>query len=339
MIGRIAARIAGGLALAASLAACGLSAPNPTSGAARPAGSVGPAGADSVSPTATRSIQPISALIHPAAGKYLGLEVNGAPDSLAPVIPVGASIGRNPNLLGQYVTWNSPFDARAAANSVSYGALYFISWEPYNTTVQAIADGASDAYISRFARAVRSFGEPVALSFGHEMNGNWYPWATNGTTAAEFVAAWRHIHDLFTQAGAGNVIWVWDPNIINPMPNVQLRPYWPGDAYVNWVGLTGYFATTGPHTFAGLYGPTMTEISSFTSEPFIIAETSVETGPSETASVGNLIGGVKEHSNVLGLIWFNYDKLGIDWTLGARPEVRAAVAASLDGMQFVSLNR
>jgi hypothetical protein len=333
MIGRITASVAGCLVVAAGVAACGLSAPSPTSGAPVQAG------VQSSSSHAAGKIEPVSALIHPATGKYFGLEVNGAPDSLDPVISVAASIGRDPNLLGQYIEWNSPFDARAAANAVSYGALYFISWEPYDTTMQAIADGASDAYISRFARAVHGFGEPVAISFGHEMNGNWYPWGTTGTTAAGFVAAWRHIHDLFTKAGADNVIWVWDPNIINPMPDVQLEPYWPGDAYVNWVGLTGYIATTGPHTFDGVYGPTMSEISSFTSKPFIVAETAVETGPSEIESVHNLISGVEERSDVLGLIWFNYNKDGVDWTLGERPDVRAAVAGSLAGMQFVSLDR
>ena len=98
-------------------------------------------------------------------------------------------------------------------------------------------------------------------------------------TAAQFVAAWRHIHDLFAAAGANNVIWMWNPNIVNPMPNVELAPYWPGSAYVNWVGITGYFATTGPHTFAtGVYGPTMAEVRKFTSNPVIIAETAVETG-------------------------------------------------------------
>jgi hypothetical protein len=83
----------------------------------------------------------------------------------------------------------------------------------------------------------------------------------------------------------------------------------------------------------------MSEISSFASKPFIIAETSVETGPSDTGSVHNLISGVEAHSDELGLIWFNYDKAGVDWTLGGRPDVRAAVAGSLAGMQFVSLGR
>ena len=116
-----------------------------------------------------------------------------------------------------------------------------MAWEPYDTTAQAIANGQSDAYITKFADAVRALNLPVAISFGHEMNGNWYPWGTDQTSAPAFVAAWRHIHNLFVQAGASNVIWVWNPNIINPVPQVQLQPYWPGDAYVDWVGITGYF--------------------------------------------------------------------------------------------------
>ena len=71
------------------------------------------------------------------------------------------------------------------------------------------------------------------------------------------MAAWRRIHDLFTRAGATNVIWVWNPNDIYPVPQVQLKPYYPGNAYVNWIGITGYVATTGPHTYGSLYAPTV----------------------------------------------------------------------------------
>jgi mannan endo-1,4-beta-mannosidase len=333
MTGKLAAVVLSFLAIAASLTACGLSAPQQTSGAAIPADPQ-----LTVSPGALQKIVPVSSLIHPV-GKFFGLETNGAPDSLNPVLNVAASIGRNPNLLGQYVAWNVPFDAAAAARSLNYGALYYVAWEPFGVTAQAIADGASDAYITRFAKAVRDLGGPVALSFGHEMNGNWYPWGTSQTAAADFVAAWRHIHDLFAKAGTDNVIWVWNPNIINPMPDVQLKPYWPGDTYVDWVGITGYFATTGPHTFNGVYGPTMSEIRQFTTKPFIIAETAVQNGPSMLDCVHSLISGVEDHSDVLGLIWFNYDKNGVDWTLDGRPVVRAAAAGSLAGMQLVSLDK
>jgi mannan endo-1,4-beta-mannosidase len=328
--GRLASCLLGAVALAATMSGCGLlSAPQPTAVVANPI-------IDRPATVSGRPVVPIASLIHPA-GKFLGVEVPGAPDSLNPVISVAAGIGRNPNLIGQYVQWNAPFDAAAAARSVSYGALYYAAWEPFDTSVQSIAQGTSDAYITSFAKAVRAFGDPIALSFGHEMNGDWYPWGTKQTTAASFVAAWRHIHDLFAKAGADNVIWIWNPNIISPMPNVQLKPYWPGSAYVDWVGITGYFATTGPHTFDGLYGQTMAEIRQFTTKPFIIAETAVETGPSDEVSVLNLVSGVQQRSDVLGFIWFNYDKNGVDWTVDGRPAVRAAIAGSVAGMKLVSL--
>ncbi|MBV9382709.1 MAG: beta-mannanase [Streptosporangiaceae bacterium] len=326
------ARVLGALGLAAVIAGCGLRAPAPAPGAGNP-DAVQPA----PSPGAARTVVPVSALISPKRGKFFGLEADHAPDSLTPVIAAAASLGRQPDLLGQYVAWKSSFDAAAAARSWSYGALYYAAWEPYGTTEQAIADGGSDAYITRFARAVRNFREPVAISFGHEMNGNWYPWGTEQTPASAFVAAWRHVHGLFTRAGAGNVIWIWNPNIINPMPDVQLRPYWPGRSYVNWVGLTGYFATTGPHTFASVYGPTMTEIRRFTSDPFIIAETAVETGPNAIACVNSLVNGVERHASVVGLVWFDFNKDGVDWTVEDRPDVRAPLASALAGLPLVSI--
>ena len=72
---------------------------------------------------------------------------------------------------------------------------------------------SSTATSARWARALAAFGGPVRLRFAQEMNGDWYPWGagTNGNTPAEFVRAWRHVHDIFTAAGATNVQWVWSP--------------------------------------------------------------------------------------------------------------------------------
>lgn len=325
--------------LTAALALTGCALVGPQTGSAAAGAGTG-AGPQVVEPTTvSHPVVPLSALLDPKSGKFFGLEVNGAPDSMNPVTDVAASLSDNPNLIGQYVEWNKPFDTMAATNTLNYGALYYMVWEPFDVSVQSIASGASDAYITKFAKSVKAFGDPVALSFGHEMNGNWYPWGTNGATPSEFVAAWRHIHNIFASVGADNVIWVWNPNIINPMPDVQLQPYWPGNAYVNWVGITGYFPTTGADTFAELYGPTMSEIREFTSKPFIIAETAVETGPNQTQDVNDLISGVKASSDVLGFVWFNYDKSGVDWTVTDRPEVRAAVASALSGLPLVSLDK
>lgn len=323
-----ALRIAGRLMLATAVAGCGSSALYGVPGAESPSPSTPPA-----------SIRPynISGLLS-AAGqqKFFGVEAPGAPDQLGPVKSFAASAGTHPNLIGEYIAWNDALDTQAVRNAWSYGALYYMIWEPYKTTVAAIAQGRSNSYITHVAQQVRALNAPVAISFGHEFNGSWYPWGTTGTTAAQFVAAWQLIHRLFAAAGATNVIWVWNPNAINAAPHVNLSGYYPGDSFVSWVGITGYFGASGPATFDSAYGPTMDEIRGFTSKPFIIAETAVQTGPDAASAAESLVSGVAEHSDVLGFAWFDYNKDGVDWRLETRPSVRAAVSAGVAGLRLVN---
>jgi mannan endo-1,4-beta-mannosidase len=331
------ARLAAATALAAALAGCGAFAPIGQSASSGQGAGVAPAARAPATATASPPYN-MSALLDPASGKFLGVEANGAPQSLGPVAAF-ASAARKPNLIGQYVGWGTSFDAEAVTRAWSYGALYYMSWEPYGTSVAAIAAGDSNDYITKFATAVRALNLPVAISFGHEMNGNWYPWGTTGATPAQFVKAWRLIHGLFTGVGATNVIWVWNPNDIFPVPQIPLQPYWPGNAYVNWVGITGYFSSDGPQSFATLFDPTMQEVRQFTSEPFIIAETSVQTGTGEVSSVNSLVRGVRRHRDVLGLIWFNYDKAGVDWQVQSRPVLQAALARDLAGLRLADTRK
>lgn len=340
----IAPLLAAGLT-AALLTACGVvhqaGTWNGTSGTA-PAGSgdgstAATAGADGGSGAKQVPAYDISPLLQPKQ-KYLGLEIPGAPDSLAPVKQFAGWTGHHPSLVGQYVAWNSSFDTAAAANAWSYGALLYMVWEPWNTTESDIAAGKSDSYITNVATAIRAFNKPIALSFGHEMNGNWYPWGTKDTTAAQFVAAWRHIHDLFVLAGATNVIWVWNPNDIYPVQSVALQPYYPGDAYVDWVGVTGYWTPNGPHTYASLYLPTLLQVRKFSAKPFLIAETSAEPDTDDVTWINSLFQAVETHSDIVGFVWYDYDRNG-DWRIENRPQALAAFRADAANPDFaLSLN-
>ena len=274
----------------------------------------------------------VTPLLQPSR-KYLGLEIDGSPDSLAPAKQFASWVGGKPNILGNYVAWGTSFDTTAAANAWSYGALDFVVWEPWSTPLSQIAAGDTDTYITDFATAVRSLNVPIAISFGHEFNGNWYPWGTTGTTPADFVAAWRHVHDLFAAAGATNVIWIWDPNDIYPVPNVQLKSYYPGDAYVDWVGVTGYWTQQGPYTYGTLYLPTLNEIREFTEKPFIIAETAVEAGSEQAQSLRDLFQAVEQHSDILGFVWYDYDKGG-DWRIENRPSLMTEFKEQLASGDF-----
>ena len=115
---------------------------------------------------------------------------------------------------------------------------------------------------------MRSFGRKVILGFGHEMNGPWYSWGWTHTRAKVFVAAWRHIVDVFRQQGASNVIWLWTINVDPPNDNAIQNParWWPGSTYVNWVGIDGYYLKQS-WSFAPLFGPTIKIVHSLSRVP------------------------------------------------------------------------
>ena len=124
-------------------------------------------------------------------------------------------------------------------NSIrAHGAIPFYSWgsqsipvpsnlsEP-NFQLSDVIAGRYDAYIRKFAAAAKAWGHPFFLRFNWEMNGGWFAWAegVNGNKAGEYVAAWRHVHDIFTAVGATNATWVWCPNVDpeNKLPEPRRR--------------------------------------------------------------------------------------------------------------------
>ncbi|MFJ2739986.1 glycoside hydrolase family 26 protein [Streptomyces sp. NPDC087440] len=261
----------------------------------------------------------ITPLLRPAGQKkYLGMAADGLPGSLKPLKTFARQAGKQPNLVGYYAAWGDRFDEGNAAAVWNEGALPLISWEPHKTPLADIAAGRGDDYIRTYARAVRELNLPVAISFAHEMNGDWYPWGTKKTTPAEYTGAWKRMHDLFEEVGATSVIWVWTPNVINPMPSVKLKPYFPGDDYVDWVGVIGYYAQHGATTFETLFDPTLKQVRTFTRKPVIIPETASEGGQRKPADIKDLFRGVEKRDDVIGFVWFDYNKEA-DWRISSGP--------------------
>lgn len=256
-------------------------------------------------------------LLDPAK-KYFGVALDKAPHDMGPVAAYTDMVGKSPNLLEYYAEWGAGFDASGVRNAWQHGSLTLMSWEPFHITMADIAAGKGDAYLRKYATAVRTLNLPVVMDFADEFNGGWENWGTHHVTPAQYVAAWRHIHDMFVEVGAGTVIWAWSPNVINPVKNVRLKPYYPGDGYVDWVGMVGYFTIGSDNAFSSVFGPTMNEVRTFTKRPFVIIETAAEPGPRRRADVKNLFTGVEARDDVLGFIWFNYRKRA-DWRLQASP--------------------
>ena len=173
--------------------------------------------------------------------KYLGVAQAGDPMSVATNRQWTAQVGKAPNILSLFESFNDQFATSQVRSAYQQGALALLRWEPNQVSMADIAAGKYDPYITKFATAARALNLPLAMTFAHEMNGGWYSWGTKQTRPVDYVGAWRHVHDLFDRADAHNVIWVWAPNVINPVPSVRLAPLYPGDEYVDWIGIDGYY--------------------------------------------------------------------------------------------------
>jgi hypothetical protein len=151
------------------------------------------------------------------------------------------------------VQWSSPFSASYCGGNCNFatstfdsvrqhGVIPFFSWANSGISDGDIAAGNWDSYVTSWATAAKNWGHPFFLRFDWEMNAPWFNWGVgnNGTTAAQFVAAWRHVHDIFTSVGASNVTWVWCPNVDPGGKLASLSSLYPGDGYVDWTCLDGY---------------------------------------------------------------------------------------------------
>jgi mannan endo-1,4-beta-mannosidase len=254
-------------------------------------------------------------------GSYIGLYPSGAPGSYAGATAFTEQTRVAPNLITYYSGWLEPFQTSFAKAVAAHGATPVVQIDPTNVSLAAISAGQYDNYLVTFAEAVRNFRHAVILSFGHEMNGAWYSWGYRHSSAAAFVAAWRHVVTLFRTLGARNVTWLWTVNVVHIGHNVPSPvPWWPGDSYVTWIGLDGYYYYTSS-TFDSLFGPTIALVRALSSDPILIAETAVAPSVDQPTKITNLFASIRA-DGLLGFIWFDSYHVE-DWSLSSPVAIAA----------------
>ena len=256
-------------------------------------------------------------------GTYLGVYAARGQVSYAGVSAFTRSTGVAPDVVTYYSAWQEPFQTTFAAAAAQHGAVPLVQMEPTKVRLDAIASGQYDAYLSDYAAAVSAYRHPVILSFGHEMNGQWFSWGYRHASPAAFVAAWRHIVTLFRKLRVRNVTWLWTINVIHGQSRriTAPGPWWPGRAYVNWVGIDGYYWKPS-WAFASLFGPTIVKVRELTRDPILIAETAAAPAADQAAKITDLFHGIHQYE-LLGFVWFNAPHHR-DWRISG-----AAAAAAL----------
>ena len=212
-------------------------------------------------------------LLPPEEGLYL----SGHPDcglgddevTSERVRAFGGLTGRTP--VWCYLSWNwdgkNPFPSEACRVLRREGVVPLVGILPWSTREQnrreervnlaALLAGRYDAPLRAAARTVRALGFPVMLCFGPEADGGWFPWSGrfNGGSRRDgygspalpdgperFRDAFRRVVRLFREEGAREVTWVFH-GAERPGPDLpwnRTEGYYPGDAYVDWIGVSLY---------------------------------------------------------------------------------------------------
>jgi hypothetical protein len=258
-------------------------------------------------------------------GSYLALGGMSLTQSLA---LRRRQLGRGQRIVHKFYPW-SGYTPRSEPDVPSDSVL-MVSWK--GARYGEITNGSSDRLIATMATRMAGMKRPIMLRWGWEMNGNWFAWdgTHNGRKPAGFVTAWRRLHRIFQEHGASNVAWVWGPNW-NSGPDTawnQMHHYYPGDAYVDWVGVSGYdFDGESPaRLFSGIcsaYGGR---------KPIVLAETAaVGSAASRVKWINKLSAFADATPSVGAVVWFDTDvQQGAPYNF--RPDSSSAALAAYRAM-------
>jgi hypothetical protein len=236
-----------------------------------------------------------------------------------------------------------------------HGSIPVLSWSSQSIPstmnepdfqLSDVISGRYDAYIREFATKAKAWGHPFFLRFNWEMNGKWFPWheGVNGNNSGEAVKAWRHVHDIFTSVGTTNATWVWCPNV-EYSGSTPLSTVYPGDAYVDWVGLDGYNWGTNPSkpdkwkTFDQVYRSTYRYITETLApnKPMMIGEVaSSEYGGSKATWIREMLTTIPTaYPKVRALLWFDKFDSNMDWPIETSATATGAFAESIKSSTYV----
>jgi hypothetical protein len=276
------------------------------------------------------------------------------------------------------IEFGQPFDRLVDTTALTiiheHGSLPMVTWYPWTFAygrhggnksplekyaLRKLYDGTYDDVIRREAEQLARFEYPVILRFAPEMNGFWYPWAEaptgnihgqhrNSNQLGDFVKAWRHVHDLFQTAGATNVIWNWSPNVWYYGQKYPFAEYYPGDAYVDLIGIDGYNWGAVKRWSRWLmpdqvFGRTLVALRQISKRPFILSETaSAQVGGDKAAWIEQFFAFLRANRDIGAFLWFDIDK-ETDWRLNSSPSsalaFRNAVESGVSGNPTTLLSR
>ncbi len=299
----------------------------------------GPAGA--ADPVPARGA--VHAGIYPGSIDLDGVEHNGPLDNAFfddQVLGTFAVDGKRVTFAGRFHTVtesDSQPDAFNTIQPMEYAwkaqATPFVNVTVNGASAASVASGAHDAAIRRWAGHVKTWldmgeGRSLVIAPLQEMNGSWTPW---GCEPGSYPAAYRKFVDIFRSMGMNEtqVRWSFAPNGWTSHGCGGIASYYPGDAYVDVVGISAYnFSGVSGSPWSTPYQALIDPINEVRAlaptKPVIIAQTaSPSFGGDKNQWVRDLFAFTANDANIVGFVWFNINKWEgspakfVDWVVAA----------------------
>lgn len=289
----------------------------------------------------------------PTDSAYLGVDTSLKGNDFAEFEKM---VGKKFAVANEYVYWgekDAGFDQLLAAKFWLENKVLMVTWNPSRSVrsnsvdqpefrLEQITAGRYDSYIKSWAKQVNTFNRPIIIRFAPEMNGNWLPWGTKYATPAQYVKTYRYVVDFFRREKADNVVWMWSPNETD---NGNLLDYYPGDGYVDWVGLSGFNwgGLQAPNRWRSLgeiYQRSLDQLADV-DKPVALAEVgSVESRTDPQAKAKWITEGFaalkSSYPKVKMLVWFNGISFKTyDWRVNTSPDSLSAFRQAISDNYFL----
>jgi beta-mannanase len=187
-------------------------------------------------------------------------------------------------------------------------------------SLEDIVEGKEDNVIKEFSNFLNKIPSKIIyLRFAHEMNGNWYPWSgvKNNKNTNLYKNAYIKIYNLISQNTSKKIIWIWSINA-NNLPNSSWNRainYYPGDKYVDIIGLDGYNWSANTwnifrrKSFNKIFKKQIEEVKNFNKPIHITEMASAGFGKNKAKWIEDFFKQIKTNYNFIhAFVWFNIDK-------------------------------
>ena len=237
-----------------------------------------------------------------------------------------SQVGKRVDVQSYFMAWGDDFPDGIAAALAPRGNTLLLYWLQTGASLDDILGGKYDAYIAAVAQEAKDYGSPVIFAPFHEMNGNWDSWSgTVGTnTPAKLIAAWRHVRTVFGVVPNAKFMWIVNSGSVPDTPGNAIGAYYPGGAYVDYVGVDGFNFNRPPLSWDEIFSPQlMTQLASY-GKPIFISSTGSVPGANQMQWIADMAAGVKKYPRIVGWIWFNKSDGTDNFLVNASSETLAA---------------